>query len=111
MRKTIEDRCGSVDYQKMIESQETLDTTAQSSHLLSCGGVYIPREVPDSPLKQSYQFISLNNVNRTVLVMKGSKLQSMAKDEMDPLWPLEGDEMRDQNPPAGVKKLLREPMN
>jgi hypothetical protein len=116
MKRFAEERCGSVDHQKLGEAHEVLENTSQSGHLLSCGGIYIPQEAPESPLNQGYQFISLQNKDQSIVTLKGLKTHRITKADSEPVWSIEGEEMTEQastpsNLSPAVKKLFREHLN
>jgi hypothetical protein len=117
IKRFAEERCGSVDYQKLGEANEVLESTGQSGHLLSCGGIHIPQEAPESPVNQGYQFITLQNKKQTIMTLRGLKTHRITQADSDPLWLLEGEEAAEQAPSTpsalspAVKKLFREHLN
>lgn len=112
MKKYQEENCGRVDLQNLMQTQEIVDNTCNSGHLLSCGGIYISREELDPPVMTRYDYVSLQNRSKSVMVLRNMKICSITQDVDDFFEMNEVEDVREpNNAPESLKKVFKEHLN
>ncbi len=105
MKNIKEESCGTVDRQKVLETKDVIEETAQAGHLLSCGGVYLSSENEEAPFHTQYQFLFLAGKRRHGMVLKNLSPHTFES------APEEKGQSLDQAHPESFRKLLREQLN
>jgi hypothetical protein len=114
MKNLKEEKCGRVDFEKLADAKEDIGYFTKDGHLMSCGGVYLPRGSSEVPRAPFYQFLHLSNTRKPFLFLKNFEVQRMIsneEDEWDLFAKIDGEEILEQNPPHTVKKVFKERLN
>lgn len=111
MKKYLEEKCGRVVFERVVDNQEEIQLLENSGHLLSCGGIYISRINPEPPHPTRYDVLNLPDPHRAPLILKD--LEILAADQTRAFEELFGDneEVREPSPVAPVKKVYKEHLN
>ncbi|MFO1520273.1 MAG: hypothetical protein U1F57_11540 [bacterium] len=113
MKKYQEQNCGRVDTQNLLQTQELFENSQASGPLLSCGGVYLPRNEEPTPANPHYQFLTLGNRSRSIMVLNHLKVENITHEEMDLFEGREKEEVLDPNSTSSdsLKKFFKEQLN
>ena len=108
MKKYQEENCGRVDVQNLLQTKEMVDNTCNSGQLLSCGGIYISREEPEAPVMSRYEYVTLQNRSKSIMVLKNLKAYRVTQGEEDLFNICDAEEvMEPNNPPESLKKIFK----
>ncbi|GEM_PF-2208927 len=111
MKDSREENCGRVDVQNLMQAHQAAEETYKAAHLLSCGGVYISREL-EAPALPYYHYVSLPNNSKSILVLKNLKIHKVMKEESKNfLLPENSEELQPVEQSPVSKKIIKEELN